>query len=76
MTSLAPGMYLVGLDISPGEYEGQPGEDLFCFWQRMKDLREEEESTIEWDIPGGEFTVEVTPSDYAVEFHCPVQKVE
>lgn len=76
LTSLAPGMYIVGLDISPGKYTGQPGEDLFCFWQRMKDLREEEESTIDWDIPGEEFTVEVATSDYAVEFHCPVQLVE
>lgn len=76
LTFLAPGMYIVGLDISPGKYAGQPGEDLFCFWQRMKDLREEEDSTIDWDIPGEEFTVEVAPSDYAVEFHCPVQLVE
>ena len=67
---------LWGLDILPGEYEGDPGEGLFCFWQRMRDFREEEASTIEWDIPGEKFSVEVAPSDYAVEFHCPVQKVE
>ena len=71
-----PGMHIVGLDILPGEYEGDPGEGLFCFWQRMKDFREEEASTIEWDIPGEKFSVEIAPSDYAVEFHCPVQKVE
>ena len=76
LTSLAPGMYIVGLDLAPGKYEGIPDDDLFCFWQRMKDFREEENSTIEWDLPGEKFEVEVSPSDYAVEFHCPVQKVE
>ncbi len=71
-----PGMYIVGLDILPGKYEGDPGEGLFCFWQRMKDFREEEASTIEWDIPGEKFSVEIAPSDYAVEFSCQMQKVE
>ena len=76
LTAVPPGMYIVGLDIDPGKYEGIPDDDLFCFWQRMKDFREEENSTIEWDLPGEKFMVEVSPSDYAVEFHCPVQKVE
>lgn len=76
LTSVPPGMYLVGKDLGPGKYEGNPGETLFCFWQRMRDFREEEASTIEWDIPGEKFSVEIAPSDYAVEFHCPVQKVE
>ena len=76
LIALPPGMYIVGLDIAPGKYEGIPDDDLFCFWQRMKDFREEENSTIEWDLPGEKFEVEVSPSDYAVEFHCPVQKVE
>ena len=76
LTALTPGMYIVGLDIAPGKYEGVPDDDLFCFWQRMQDLREEETSTIDWDLPGEKFEVEVSPSDYAVEFHCPVQMVE
>lgn len=76
LNSVPPGMYIVGLDILPGEYEGDPGEGLFCFWQRMRDFREEEASTIEWDIPGEKFSVEIVPSDYAVEFSCPMQKVE
>ena len=75
-TEFPPGMYIVGLDIAPGKYQGTPEEELFCFWQRVKDLREEEDSTIEWDIPGERFVVEVAPTDFAVEFHCPVEKVE
>lgn len=75
LTAVPPGMYIVGLDIDPGKYEGSPDEDLFCFWQRMKDFREEESSTIEWDLPGEKFEVEVLPTDFAVEFHCPVQMV-
>ena len=73
---IPPGMYIVGLDIGPGTYEGKPDEDLFCFWQRLNNLKEDDESTIEWDIPGDKYKVEVLPSDYAVEFACPVQKVE
>jgi len=69
-------MYLVDKDFGPGLYEGNPGDGLFCFWQRLSNFREEEDSTIEWDIPGDEFSVEVSPSDYAVEFHCPMKKVE
>ena len=75
LTSLAPGMYIVGLDISPGKYSGQPGEDLFCFWQRLKNFRGEDDSTIEWDIPGEAYVVEVEPSDYGVEFACHVELV-
>ena len=73
---IPPGMYIVGLDIGPGTYEGKPDEELFCFWQRLNNFKEDDESTIEWDIPGEEYVVEVSPSDYAVEFACPVQKVE
>lgn len=76
LTSLTPGVYLVGLDIGPGRYQGDPGEDLFCFWQRLRNLVGDDESTTEWGLPGEKFVVEVDPTDYAVEFHCPVEKVE
>ncbi len=76
LTFLPPGMYVVGLDIGPGQYKGEPPEGLYCFWQRLKDFRLDQDSTIAWDIPGEEYVVEVAPSDYAVEFHCPVQMVE
>ena len=76
LTSVSPGMYVVGLDISPGQYKGEQQEDLFCFWQRLSNFRGEDESTIAWDLPGEEYIVEVAPTDFAVEFHCPVKKVE
>lgn len=76
LTEIPPGIYIVGLDIGPGSYKGKPDEDLFCFWQRLNNFREDEASTIEWDIPGDSYVVEIAPSDYAVEFACPVQKVE
>ena len=75
LPSVPPGMYLVEKDIGPGQYEGEPAEDLFCFWQRLNDFREEDDSTIEWDIPGDAYVVEVAPSDYAVEFACHVELV-
>ena len=76
LASVPPGMYVVGLDISSGEYKGEPQEDLFCFWQRLSDFRGEDESTIAWDLAGEEYVVEVAPTDFAVEFHCPVEKVK
>ena len=76
LASVPPGMYVVGLDISPGEYKGEPQEDLFCFWQRLNDFRGEDNSTIAWDLPGEQYVVEVAPTDFAVEFHCPVEKVK
>ena len=75
LTSVPPGMYLVEKDIGPGQYEGEPAEDLYCFWQRLNDFREEDDSTIEWDIPGDAYVVEVAPSDYAVEFACHLELV-
>ncbi len=74
LTSVPPGMYVVGLDIGPGRYKGEPLEELFCFWQRLGDFRGEDDSTIAWDLPGEEYLVEVAPTDFAVEFHCPVEK--
>ena len=75
-TSVPPGMYVVGLDIGPGQYKGEPQEDLFCFWQRLNNFRGDDDSTIAWDLPGEEYVVEVAATDFAVEFHCPVEKVE
>ena len=75
-TSVPPGMYVVGLDIGPGQYKGEPQEDLFCFWQRLNNFRGEDDSTIAWDLPGEEYVVEVAATDFAVEFHCPVEKAE
>ncbi|MCY3991313.1 MAG: spondin domain-containing protein [Caldilineaceae bacterium] len=76
LTSVPPGMYVVGLDIGPGKYKGEPREKLFCFWQRLSNFRGEENSTVAWDLPGEEYVVEVAPTDFAVEFHCPVEVVE
>ena len=69
-------MYVGGLDIAPGKYKGEPQEDLFCFWQRLNDFRGEDDSTIAWDLPGEQYVVKVDATDFAVEFHCPVVKVE
>lgn len=76
LASVPPGMYVVGLDIGPGEYKGEPQEGLLCFWQRLSDFRGEDDSTVAWGLPGEEYVVEVAPTDFAVEFHCPVEKVE
>ena len=76
LASVPPGMYVVGLDIGPGEYKGEPQEGLFCFWQRLSNFRGEDDSTVAWDLPGEEYVVEVASTDFAVEFHCPVERIE
>lgn len=75
LASVSPGMYVIGLDIGPGQYKGEIVDGLPCFWQRLNDFREEDSSTIEWGLPGETYVVEIAPTDYAVDFHCPVEKV-
>ena len=42
LTSVPPGMYVVELDIGPGQYKGEPQDDLFCFWQRLSSFAGDE----------------------------------
>ncbi len=74
-TSLPPGMYLVDRDIAPGQYEGVPSAGLYCFWQRLNCVTGEEHCSVDWGLEGEKYQVEVTPTDLAVEFACPVEQV-
>lgn len=75
-TTVAMGMHLVGKDIAPGRYRGNAPADQFCFWQRLSCITGDIECSTDWDLSGGEYVVDVAPSDSAVEFGCPVKKVE
>ena len=76
LRSVAPGMYLVKSDIAPGRYRGEAEQDQFCFWQRLSCVTGAEDCSIAWELEGQEYVVEVEASDVAVEFGCPVEKVE
>ena len=75
-TLVSVGMHLVGQDIAPGRYRGKAPADQHCFWQRLSCVTGDDGCSIEWDLPGGEYVVGVAPTDFAVEFGCPVERVE
>ena len=75
-TKLPPGMYLVGRDIAPGLYRGQAPRGDWCYWERLSSATGEFHSILANDNAEGQFFVSVAPSDFAVRFGCPVEKVE
>ena len=74
--SLPPGMYLVGRDIAPGLYKGQASRGDWCYWERLSSARGDLRSIIANENAEGQFFVRVVPSDFAVRFNCPVERVE
>jgi len=76
LTTLTTGTYLVGRDIEPGIYRGQVGDNESCYWARLSGVTGELEDIIANDNAIGQFYVEVLPTDFALEVHCGVEKVE
>ena len=72
------GTLFVGKDVAPGLYKGvvPKEENVGCLWERLANFRGENDSSLESDlVEAGQYYVEVLPSDYAVTFSCPVEKV-
>jgi hypothetical protein len=63
---LRDGVYLVGEDIQPGEYEGVPTGDT-GYWARLKNLDGTVNSIIANSVVTGPFVVTVIESDRALE---------
>lgn len=72
---LAPGMYLIGAEILPGQYRGQAG-DSPCTWQLLSGVDGEPGSVISSGKESEEFLVEVLPSDFALATDCFMDRVE
>ena len=75
--TIAPGMYKIGVDISPGEYVGVAGE-RGCYWARLSSLGGKVSDTIANDFvaESSPFYVEIAESDYAFEIeHCSISPV-
>jgi len=70
-SELAPGMYIVGRDISHGLYRGE-GEN--CYWKRLSCLTGDFRCIITNQLPSGQFFVDVSQSDVALSVTCRVQK--
>ena len=77
--NLKLGTLFVGKEIVPGLYKGVvPSDENFgCLWERLTNFRGERDSSLGNDIvEAGQYYVEVLPSDFAVTFSCPVERVE
>jgi len=69
---IKPGTHLVGVDIQPGIYRGDAGDDLLnsCYWARLKDLSGSFDALLANDNSIGQFYIEVRGGDQALETHC------
>ncbi len=77
LTTLEPGMYIVGRDIKAGTYKGQAGDDFSdsCYWERLSGVSGGFENIIANDNAVGQFYIEVATSDFALSINCPVERV-
>jgi hypothetical protein len=73
---IAPGTYLVGIDIQPGQYRGQAGTDITdsCYWARLNDVRGGLNSIISNDNANGQYYVRVQPGDFALQTGCELER--
>lgn len=71
-TTLEKGMYLVNIDIKPGNYKGN-GES--CYWERLSSVSGQFSSIIANDNGQGQFYVQVLPTDFALKTKCPLEWV-
>ena len=76
LNSVPAGMYMVGRDITPGLYKGEAPTGSSCAWKRLNGLTGDLASVTSSGTPAGQYFVVVVASDQAVQFGCPVEKVE
>ena len=72
------GIYIVGRDIEPGLYKGQAGEDIMesCYWARLSGVSGGFGDIITNDNATGQFFIQVSSSDFALQVNCPVSYQE
>ena len=72
LTSLDPGMYIVGRDIDAGTYRGEAGEGILesCYWARLSGVTGTLDDILANDNANGQFFVEVDTTDYALNTRC------
>ena len=75
---LEAGTYIVGRDIEPGLYKGQAGEDILesCYWARLSGVSGGFGEIISNDNATGQFFIQVSSSDFALQVGCPVSYQE
>ncbi|MBJ8344354.1 hypothetical protein [Antrihabitans sp. YC2-6] len=70
-SSMSDGLYIVGVDIAPGNYSTSgPDEDFGCYWERLSGTSGEFDDIISNDyIVAGRSQVTIKPTDYAFDSH-------
>lgn len=64
-----PGMYLVGIDIQQGTYQGQAGAGN-CTWERLRDVDGTPDAIIVEGRSAGQFFFQVSIDDFALSTTC------
>ncbi len=72
------GIHLVGVEIEPGIYVGQAGEELLesCYWARLSDLTGSNRAILANGNATGKYYIEVLASDTALETKCELMSLE
>jgi hypothetical protein len=75
--TITTGMYLVGVDIQPGTYQGQAGTEITdsCYWARLSNAAGNLDGIIANDNATGQYFVQVAASDFALNTGCALQRV-
>lgn len=79
--TIEPGMYLVGVEVKPGLYNGVvPTEGhTSCSWSRLSDFTGSYGETIDSDIyfnDGFNFSLAISSNDYGFETSCQLTRVQ
>lgn len=75
---IAPGAYLVGIDVQPGRYRGEGGDDFMesCYWARLSSFTGDLGSILANNNATGQFFIDVQPGDFGLETDCELELVE
>lgn len=76
-TNISPGLYLVGIDILPGTYQGQGGTDILdsCYWARLSNVAGDMNALLANDNASGQYYVQVQASDFAFKTACELTRI-
>ena len=76
-TNIGTGIYLVGIDILPGTYQGQAGTEITdsCYWVRLNNVAGGFDAIIANDNGTGQYYAQVQASDFAFQTACDMERV-
>lgn len=66
LTEIKSGVYLVGIDIAPGEYKFTVDDSTYGYISRLSDVNEDIDSIISNDLYQTQGYIEILPTDFAI----------